>query len=198
MNPMRMRPAASTMSRRVFLKSTAAAGAGLTLGIYLSDALAQDVRAGPDRRQRRRGRLRAERVPAHRQGQHGHRDREAPGNGPGRLHRPADVDRRGARRRVVAGARGRRARRCQALQQPRCGDRRRAPAGRPRSPTRSSSIGKAGAAARAMLVAAAAEAWKVPADSVQVNAGVVSHASGRKATFGELADAAAASRCRRR
>ena len=49
---------------------------------------------------------------------------------------------------------------------------------------------QAGAAARAMLVAAAAEQWKVPADSVKVSAGVVSHASGRKATFGELADAA--------
>jgi isoquinoline 1-oxidoreductase beta subunit len=49
---------------------------------------------------------------------------------------------------------------------------------------------QAGAAARAMLAAAAADAWKVPADSVQVKAGVVSHASGKKATFGELADAA--------
>ena len=50
---------------------------------------------------------------------------------------------------------------------------------------------QAGAAARAMLVAAAAEQWKVPADSIQVKNGVVFHASGKKATFGELADAAA-------
>ena len=50
---------------------------------------------------------------------------------------------------------------------------------------------QAGAAARAMLVAAAADLWKVPADSVQVKAGVLSHANGRKASFGELADAAA-------
>jgi isoquinoline 1-oxidoreductase beta subunit len=50
---------------------------------------------------------------------------------------------------------------------------------------------QAGAAARAMLVAAAAEQWKVPADSVVVKNGVVSHPSGRKATFGELAAAAA-------
>ncbi len=51
---------------------------------------------------------------------------------------------------------------------------------------------QAGAAARAMLVAAAAQKWKVPAASLKVKDGVVSHAaSGRKATFGELADAAA-------
>ena len=49
---------------------------------------------------------------------------------------------------------------------------------------------QAGAAARAMLVAAAAERWKVPSDAIQVKNGVVSHASGKKATFGELADAA--------
>ncbi len=50
---------------------------------------------------------------------------------------------------------------------------------------------QAGAAARAMLVAAAASQWKVPAGSVQVKNGVVFHANGKKATFGELADAAA-------
>jgi isoquinoline 1-oxidoreductase beta subunit len=50
----------------------------------------------------------------------------------------------------------------------------------------------AGAAARAMLVGAAAKRWSVPAESIRVNAGVVSHASGRKATFGELAEAAGA------
>ncbi len=49
---------------------------------------------------------------------------------------------------------------------------------------------QAGAAARAMLVAAAAEQWKVPAAAIQVKAGAVSHASGRKASFGELAEAA--------
>ena len=51
---------------------------------------------------------------------------------------------------------------------------------------------EAGAAARAMLVGAAAARWKVPPESIRVAAGVVSHASGRKATFGELAEAAAA------
>ncbi len=52
---------------------------------------------------------------------------------------------------------------------------------------------KAGAAARAMLVAAAAEEWGVPADEVTVSGGVISHdASGRTSGFGALADAAAA------
>src|SRR5690348_18357719 len=50
---------------------------------------------------------------------------------------------------------------------------------------------EAGAAARAMLVGAAAAQWKVPAESIVVKNGVVSHASGRKATFGQLAQAAA-------
>ena len=50
---------------------------------------------------------------------------------------------------------------------------------------------KAGAAARAMLVAAAAQRWSVPPESVSVSKGVVWHkASGRKATFGELAESA--------
>lgn len=52
---------------------------------------------------------------------------------------------------------------------------------------------KAGAAARAMLVSAAAESWKVPASEITVEAGVVRHAaSNRHARFGELAEAAAA------
>lgn len=50
---------------------------------------------------------------------------------------------------------------------------------------------KAGATARAMLVAAAAEQWKVPANEITVAKGVVSHASGKKASFGELAARAA-------
>lgn len=52
---------------------------------------------------------------------------------------------------------------------------------------------KAGAAARAMLVAAAAQQWKVAPDGITVAKGVVSHkASGRKARFGQLAAKAAA------
>src|SRR5207237_996381 len=52
---------------------------------------------------------------------------------------------------------------------------------------------RAGAAARAMLVEAAARDWGVPAAEISVERGVVSHAaSGRRATFGELASKAAA------
>ena len=51
---------------------------------------------------------------------------------------------------------------------------------------------KAGAAARHMLVAAAAEQWQVPAAEITVRDGIVSHAgSGRQSGFGALAEAAA-------
>jgi isoquinoline 1-oxidoreductase beta subunit len=50
---------------------------------------------------------------------------------------------------------------------------------------------RAGATARAMLVSAAAQQWKVPASQITVKNGLVSHAaSGRKAGFGALAEAA--------
>jgi len=46
---------------------------------------------------------------------------------------------------------------------------------------------RAGATARAVLVAAAARDWGVPASEITVDRGVVSHApSGRRATFGDL------------
>ncbi|HET6388236.1 xanthine dehydrogenase family protein molybdopterin-binding subunit [Hyphomicrobium sp.] len=50
---------------------------------------------------------------------------------------------------------------------------------------------KAGAIARAMLVAAAAKEWGVDASTIAVKGGVVSTPSGLSATFGELADKAA-------
>ncbi|MCU7917987.1 MAG: xanthine dehydrogenase family protein molybdopterin-binding subunit [Candidatus Thiodiazotropha sp. (ex Epidulcina cf. delphinae)] len=51
---------------------------------------------------------------------------------------------------------------------------------------------KAGAAARQMLVEAAAKQWGAKADDIQVESGVLTHTvSGRRASFGELADAAA-------
>lgn len=51
---------------------------------------------------------------------------------------------------------------------------------------------KAGATARAMLVAAAAKRWNVPRESLSVSRGVVLHkASSRKARFGQLAADAA-------
>src|SRR6202011_1198060 len=49
---------------------------------------------------------------------------------------------------------------------------------------------KVGAAARAMLVAAAADEWKVPASEITVERGVIRHASGREARFGTFADKA--------
>jgi isoquinoline 1-oxidoreductase beta subunit len=51
---------------------------------------------------------------------------------------------------------------------------------------------RAGASARAMLVAAAAQQWKVPAEELGVSDGVVTHSrTQRKATFGQLAAMAA-------
>jgi isoquinoline 1-oxidoreductase beta subunit len=51
---------------------------------------------------------------------------------------------------------------------------------------------RAGAMARAMLVAAAAQAWQVSPTDITVDRGVLSHAgSGRRATFGEMVAAAA-------
>jgi isoquinoline 1-oxidoreductase beta subunit len=50
---------------------------------------------------------------------------------------------------------------------------------------------EAGASARAMLIGAAAEQWKLPAGECRVEAGKVLHSSGKSATFGELAPLAA-------
>ncbi|MGH8549837.1 MAG: molybdopterin cofactor-binding domain-containing protein [Methylococcales bacterium] len=51
---------------------------------------------------------------------------------------------------------------------------------------------RAGAAARQMLVSAAAERWRVPVSEISVSKGVVAHAaSGHQATFGDLAVQAA-------
>ena len=53
-------------------------------------------------------------------------------------------------------------------------------------------VRKAGASARAMLVAAAANEWKVPAGEITVSNGIISHAaSKRRTTFGKVAAAAA-------
>ncbi|WP_028022509.1 xanthine dehydrogenase family protein molybdopterin-binding subunit [Enterovibrio calviensis] len=50
----------------------------------------------------------------------------------------------------------------------------------------------AGAKARAMLVSAASKVWKVPVAEVVVSQGVISHhASGKSATFGQMAELAA-------
>lgn len=50
----------------------------------------------------------------------------------------------------------------------------------------------AGATARAMLIAAAAQTWKVPATEITTSAGILKHkASGKKAHYGEMASLAA-------
>ncbi|MDB5654822.1 MAG: Twin-arginine translocation pathway signal, partial [Tardiphaga sp.] len=49
-----------------------------------------------------------------------------------------------------------------------------------------------GAAARQLLVAAAAESWQVPAGEITVENGVIKHASGKQGQFGEFADKAMA------
>ncbi len=74
--------------------------------------------AGAGRRRGGNGRLRSERVSAGRHRRQCHRDRQACGNGAGRLYRPCHHRRRGARRRLGARAGGKRAGRCQALCQP--------------------------------------------------------------------------------
>ena len=50
---------------------------------------------------------------------------------------------------------------------------------------------KAGAAARAMLIAAAAETWKVDAGECQTEKGTVVHKGGKKLSYGQLAEKAA-------
>lgn len=52
-------------------------------------------------------------------------------------------------------------------------------------------IRKAAATARALLVQAAAQAWKVPTGEITIVSGVLKHASGKQGRFGEFADAAA-------
>ncbi|MBB3223108.1 xanthine dehydrogenase family protein molybdopterin-binding subunit [Pseudoduganella umbonata] len=47
-----------------------------------------------------------------------------------------------------------------------------------------------GAKARAMLVAAAAEQWKVPVNQVKASKGVLTAPGGKKATYGQMAEAA--------
>jgi isoquinoline 1-oxidoreductase subunit beta len=49
---------------------------------------------------------------------------------------------------------------------------------------------EAGAGARAMLVGAAAHLWKVPASEITISNSILSHRSGKSATFGALAEAA--------
>ncbi len=51
---------------------------------------------------------------------------------------------------------------------------------------------QAGAEARARLIAAAAKQWNAPASEITIDNGVVKHASGKSALFGELVEIAQA------
>jgi len=184
MNPMRMRPRelqAGTITRRTFLKATAATGAGLTLGLYVHDVGAQApatpapqpnafIRIGTDNtvtvivKHLEMGQgtftglptLVAEELDA------AWSQIRAEGA-------PADASRYNNLYWGPSQGTGGSTAMANSFEQYR----------------------QAGAAARAMLVAAAAQQWGVPAESIEVKAGVVSHANGKKATFGQLADAAA-------
>jgi len=50
---------------------------------------------------------------------------------------------------------------------------------------------RAGAAARSMLVSAAARNWQVPAGEITVGKGMLTHPSGKRASFGDVAELAA-------
>jgi isoquinoline 1-oxidoreductase beta subunit len=52
-------------------------------------------------------------------------------------------------------------------------------------------VRRGGAAARMMLLQAAADQWKVPVTELKVSKGVITHSSGKKTTYGKVADAAA-------
>ncbi len=187
MNPMRMRPrndpAAGTMSRRVFLKATAAAGAGLTLGLWLpegSDASAQSAGGAFEPNAFLtigRDNVVTIVVKHLEMGQGTYtglptlvaEELDAAWSQVRATGAPADASRYANLQ--WGGAQG--------------------TGGSSAIANSFVQYREAGATARAMLVSAAAKQWSVPADTIQVRNGVVSHASGRKATFGELADAAA-------
>ena len=194
MNPMRMRPrdnaSGDTMSRRVFLKSTAAAGAGLTLGLYFGDALAQA--SGPGKTVGsaaagtfapnaflRIGRDNTVTIVV----KHLEMGQGVYTGLPTLIAEELDAAWSQVR---VEGAPADASRYNNLLWGPAQGT-----GGSTAMANSFEQYRQAGAAARAMIVAAAAEQWKVPADSIQVKNGVVFHANGRKASLGELADAAA-------
>ena len=130
-----------------------------------------------------------ERLAAHRHRRIDHRAVRSLRNGPGRVHRAADVDRRRARRRAV--------------------DRSKSSSHRPARSTSTALLGgqvtggstsvrdaweklrMAGAEARMRLITAAAKEWGAPPQSCSVADGYVVFTSRRK-SFGELAEAAAA------
>ncbi len=187
MNPMRMRwrdVARGGMDRRLFLKVSATAGAGLTLGMYFNAAVAQGTAGAPAGAFAPNAFLRIGRdnavtiVAKHLEMGQGvytglatllAEELDAAWSQVRVEGAPADATRYNNLLWGQAQGTGGSSAIANSFEQYR----------------------QAGAAARAMLVAAAAQQWKVPPDSVQVKNGVVFHANGKKASFGELAAAAA-------
>jgi isoquinoline 1-oxidoreductase beta subunit len=190
MNPMRTRPPnaddAGTMSRRVFLKSTAAAGAGLTLGLWLP-AEAADAPAAPAPGPNaflRIGRDNTVTIIV----KHLEMGQGVYTGLPTLVAEELDAAWSQVK---VEGAPADAALYYNTIWAAAMGFKGQGTGGSTAMANSYLQYREAGAAARAMLVAAAAQKWNVPAESVKVKDGVVSHAGGRKATFGELADAAA-------
>ena len=194
MNPMRVRyrnsAPAMTMDRRTFLKVTAAAGAGLTLGIWTDGAVAQDSGPGKTVGSASRGTFEPNAfltigrdsvvtvVVKHLEMGQGTytglptliaEELDASWSQVRATGAPADAKRYSNL--FWGGAQG--------------------TGGSTAMANSFEQYRQAGAAARAMLVAAAAKRWKVSSDAIQVRNGVVFHDTGKKATFGELAAAAA-------
>ncbi len=193
MNPMRMRPpppATAGVDRRVFLKATAAAGAGLTLGIWTGAAAAQASGPGKTVGSAAAGTFEPNAfltigrdnvvtvVVKHLEMGQGTytglptliaEELDASWSQIQATGAPADAKR--YRNLFWGDAQG--------------------TGGSTAMANSFEQYRQAGAAARAMLVSAAAKRWNVPADSIRVKNGVVFHSNGKKATFGELAAAAA-------
>ena len=149
------------------------------------------VRRAPSRTASAGGRVRAQRLRAHRQRQHRHRHRQAPRDGPGRLHRPRRPSSPrsstpSGRRSRIEGAPADASRYNNLLWGPMQGT-----GGSTAIANSWDQLRQAGAAARAMLVAAAAEQWNVRADDDRREERRRLHGRQAKATFGELAAAAA-------
>ena len=153
------------VNRRSFLKLAGVAGGGLVLAFYLRVLRAS--RAPANVRERRR--IRAQRLPAHQPGRLDPDLLEGPGDRPGHQDGVRDDRRRGARRRLVAGARRTGADRSGRVR----------PAERGRlalDPAAWDQLRRAGATARAMLVAAAAKEWDVAESECRTEKSSVLHA----------------------